>query len=87
VIEEEPEEPEPIKPIKTSTGKTVMPEPEEPEDKWITMSTKWKDERMKPHNVVKTTNFNSNWGQGEFTCIHTLNDKEGPWWKALFNKT
>ena len=51
------------------------------------MSTKYKDKRMKPWNVVKTTNFNSNWGQGEFTCIHTLNDKEGPWWKALFNKT
>ena len=48
------------------------------------MSTKWKDERMKPWNVVKTTNWNSNWGKGEFTCIHTLNDKEGPWWKAQF---
>ena len=53
----------------------------------ITMSSKWKDERMKPWNVVKTTNFNANWGKGEFTCIHTLNDKDGPWWKAEFGNT
>jgi len=39
---------------------------------------------MKPWNVVKTINYNPNWGQGEFTCVHTLNDKEGPWWKAKF---
>ena len=30
IAEEEEPVPEPIKPIKTSTGKTVVPEPEEP---------------------------------------------------------
>jgi len=50
----------------------------------IQMSSMWKDERMKPWNVIKSMNFNSKWGQGEFTCIHTLNDKDGPWWKANF---
>jgi hypothetical protein len=51
------------------------------------MSSKWKDERMKPWNVVKTADFNPNWGQGEFTCIHTLKDKEGAWWQAKFDKS
>jgi len=48
------------------------------------MSSKWKDERNVPWNVFKTANFNANWGQGEFTCIHTMNDEAGPWWKAKF---
>jgi len=51
------------------------------------MSSKWADERMLPWNPVKTENWNANWGQGEFTCIHTLNDKDGPWWKADFGVT
>ena len=57
-----------------------MPEPVGFKDEWITMSSKWKDDRMKPWNPIKTINFNANWGQGEFTCIHTMNDKEGAWW-------
>ena len=48
------------------------------------MSSVWKDARNKPWNVIKTLNFNANWGQGEFTCVHSMNDKEGPWWKAEF---
>jgi len=44
----------------------------------------WKDERNQPWNVIKTNNFNANWGQGEFTCIHTMNDAAGPWWQAKF---
>jgi len=44
----------------------------------------WKDDRMKPWNPIKSINFNANWGQGEFTCIHTMNDEAGPWWKAKF---
>jgi hypothetical protein len=39
---------------------------------------------MKPENVVKTDKFNPYWGQGEFTCIHTLSDKEGAWWQEKF---
>ena len=39
---------------------------------------------MKPWNPFKTANFNANWGQGEFTCIHTMNDEAGPWWQAKF---
>ena len=48
------------------------------------MSSMWKDDRMKPWNPIKSINFNANWGQGEFTCIHTMNDEAGPWWKAKF---
>ena len=48
------------------------------------MSSMWKDERMKPWNPIKSQNFNANWGQGEFTCIHSMNDEVGPWWKAEF---
>ena len=51
------------------------------------MSSMWKDVRMRSWNPVKTRNFNPNWGQGDFTCIHTLNDIEGPWWKARFGST
>ena len=49
----------------------------------ISMSSKWNDDRMEPWNVLKE-NFNPNWGKGDFSCIHTLNDKEGPWWSAKF---
>jgi len=28
----------------------------------ISMSSMWKDERMKPWNPIKTINFNANWG-------------------------
>ena len=79
-IVEERNEPEPVKPLKTKSGTTVAPEPEEPKNDWITMSSKWNDARMKAWNVIKTQNWNANWGQGEFTCIHTMNDKEGAWW-------
>ena len=41
---------------------------------------------MLPWNVIKTSEFNPNWGQGEFTCIHTLRDEEGAWWQAKFEK-
>ena len=46
------------------------------------MSSKWKDHRNHPCNPIKTRNFNPNWGKGQFTCIHTLNDADGPWWSA-----
>jgi len=48
------------------------------------MSSRWNDERMQPWNVVKTANFDANWGKGEFTCIHSMKDEEGAWWKASF---
>jgi len=41
---------------------------------------------MKPENPVKTEEFNPSWGQGEFTCIHTLNDEDGAWWRAAFGE-
>jgi hypothetical protein len=44
----------------------------------------WKDDRMKPWNVLKSNKFNANWGKGKFTCIHTMNDEAGAWWKATF---
>jgi hypothetical protein len=50
------------------------------------MSSSWKDERNKPSNVFKSTTWNANWGWGEFTCIHTLNDMEGAWWKVDFDQ-
>merc|ERR1712066_414153 len=54
----------------------------------VTMSSTWKDERNKPWNPIKVTEkFNPNWGGGKFTCIHTLNDADGPWWRAQFNAT
>jgi len=62
----------------------VNPEPQTTTNDAIQMSSMWNDARMKPWNVFKTQNFNANWGQGEFTCIHTLNDKDGPWWMAKF---
>jgi len=83
-VEEEVEEPEPAKPIKTKEGTTVTPKPQEQTQDSITMSSKWQDARMHPYNPIKTQNWNANWGQGEFTCIHTMNDKDGPWWKADF---
>jgi hypothetical protein len=46
------------------------------------MSSLWKDPRVTPNNVFKATTWNSNWGYGAFTCIHTLNDREGPWWNV-----
>ena len=48
------------------------------------MSSTWKDKRVIPSNPFKSSTFNANWGEGEFTCIHTLNDKDGPWWRANF---
>jgi len=46
------------------------------------MSTKWNDDRMMPWNPIKTNTWNAHWGKGEFTCVHSLNDAEGPWWRA-----
>ena len=93
IEEEEDPEPEP------EIIKEPEPEPpKEPEElliipanltiktKEVTMSSKWSDKRMKPYNPIKTiTRFNPNWGGGEFTCVHTLNDAEGPWWRAQFS--
>jgi hypothetical protein len=87
-IIQEPEvvDPEPVSPIITDCGTVIIPELVNFNDYWITMSSKWRDERMKEWNVVKTDKFNPQWGHGEFTCIHTLNDKEGAWWQAKFGK-
>jgi hypothetical protein len=46
----------------------------------ITMSSKYDNKKNKPWNPIKTTDFNANWGKGQFTCMHTKSDKEGPWW-------
>ena len=82
ILEEEVEdEPEPPEPVVSTNGTTVVPEPVPVFSEWITMSSYWKDERMKPWNVIKTKNFNANWGQGEFTCVHSLADEDGPWWR------
>jgi hypothetical protein len=87
VVSEEPEEPEPIKVLRTTGGGTVIPKLAEFKPDQITMSSKYNHEQNKPWNPIKSENFNANWGQGEFTCMHTLQDKAGPWWKAeLFNK-
>jgi hypothetical protein len=48
------------------------------------MSSLWKDPRVKPNNVFKSTTWNSNWGYGAFTCIHTLKENTGPWWNVNF---
>ena len=49
------------------------------------MSSYWKDKRVKAFNPFKTNRFAPRWGQGAFTCIHTLNDARGAWWMARFN--
>ena len=41
----------------------------------VYMSSMWNDARMIPWNPVKTLNWNANWGGGEFTCVHTLNEE------------
>ena len=46
------------------------------------MSSYWKDKRVKVWNVFKTHHFNARWGQGAFTCIHTLKDPKGAWWQV-----
>ena len=47
------------------------------------MSSAWKDHRIKPENPFKSLEFSPRWGTGEFTCIHTLNnDTKGDWWQA-----
>jgi len=48
------------------------------------MSSHYNHENNKPFNPVKGTNFNPNWGRGEFTCMHTKAEKEGGWWQATF---
>jgi hypothetical protein len=40
---------------------------------------------MKPNNPFKSITFNSNWGKGDFTCVHTLKEPEGSWWRTNFN--
>ena len=86
-IVEQVEEPAPVKPVRTSSGKVVTPEPEVPQNDWIKTSSLWHDERNQPWNVIKSANFNAYWGQGDFTCVATLNDKDGPWWQADFGMT
>jgi len=58
------------------------------EDK-ASMSSVWKDGRteVKPHDVFKSKRWNANFGWkkfGELTCVHTLMDTEGGWWKVDF---
>ena len=43
-----------------------------------------KKEDNKAENVIKSENWNAKWGEGDLTCIHTLNDKDGAWWKGSF---
>jgi hypothetical protein len=44
-IDSDDEEPEEVSSVKTSSGATVQPEPEEPKNEWITMSSRWNDDR------------------------------------------
>jgi hypothetical protein len=83
----EEEEPEPVKPIVTVTGTVVPPKPELPTCDKASMSSQWEDVRNNPCNPIKTEHFNPRWGGGEFTCIHTLKDKDGAWWKTTFGST
>jgi hypothetical protein len=54
----------------------------------FTQSSRWKDHRNHPYNPAKTTtSWNAGWGQGQFTCIHTLNDAAGAWWKVNLENT
>jgi len=57
------------------------------------MSSVWKDGRVvtSPNDVFKTKIWNANFGyeeiggkKYELTCIHTMMDKEGAWWKVNF---
>jgi hypothetical protein len=47
-------------------------------------STYWRDGRVKANNPIKTNRYAARWGQGAFTCTHTLNDARGAWWLASF---
>ena len=80
IIEEE--KPEQKKPIKSSTPTKVATEHElVPKDECITMSTKLNDKRMKPRNVVKTSNFNDGCqGTTLLFFIPWMINKDGPWW-------
>ena len=58
------------------------------EDK-ASLSSVWKDGRteVKPGDVFRTKRWNANFGWtkfGELTCVHTLQDKDGAWWKVEF---
>jgi hypothetical protein len=53
----------------------VVPKAAEFKNDWISMSSTYKHDQNKPWNPIKTENYNANWGQGEFTCMHTLADK------------
>lgn len=48
------------------------------------MSSTWKDDRIRAWNPLKGKPFNKNMFKGSNTCIHTMNDEAGPWWKANF---
>lgn len=51
------------------------------------MSSTWKDDRIKPWNPVKGgpgCKYNFNMFKGVNTCIHTMNDESGAWWKGKF---
>jgi hypothetical protein len=58
------------------------------------MSSVWKDGRVntEPHDVFKSKIWNANLGYDvlsgktyELTCIHTMMDSEGAWWKVNFD--
>ena len=49
------------------------------------MSSTWKDDRIEPWNPVKVhKGFTTQMFMGSNTCVHTLNDEDGAWWKAAF---
>lgn len=95
---EEKCKPEPPKPLggiyedeigeKTDPEKLGCETPEriEMHSEQTSMSSMWKDDRVQPNNPYKSTTFNSNWGLGDFTCIHTQKDPDGAWWKVKFDK-
>lgn len=50
------------------------------------MSSTWKDERIKAWNVVKGNQYSAKMFGGPNSCIHTMNDKEGAWWRGNFGR-
>lgn len=60
--EEKQPEPEETPKIEEPTGGLIIPANLTFKNEDVTMSSRWKDHRIKPWNPIKTTNFNSNWG-------------------------
>jgi len=71
VMDYEMDEPEPIGMMMSSTGFEIIPELLHFKKNQISMSSKYNHKKNKAWNPVKSTDFNPNWGKGQFTCMHT----------------